>query len=137
MIKSNIDSKKTIFTLELTTWEKRLLSLSPASYAMVSAALIGAAINLLTGLVFQPQAANNIIILSIFLAFLAAFCFCVLSIQLQELREATSNKDKVTAENDFRVKLNVKSKIFRVLFYFGFLFIIAIIVIIILKIKSG
>lgn len=139
MIKSNINISTVYSHLNnrMVRCEDRLLSLSPNFYSGISGALIGAAFNLLTGLVFEPQKANNIIILSIFLVFLSGICFLFLSIKLQELIQARMGEDKATAETIFRKKLNKEKKIFRILFIGSFFSIILIIFITFFKIKSG
>lgn len=127
---------KYIFTLKLRKWEHWQFSLSPSFYAIVSGALIGAAINLLTGLVFEPKKANNELLLSIVLIFLSSICFSFLSIFLEQLHEVKRGKDEATAKHDFDKELHAKRHILRRLSIVGFFSIIAVIFIIIIKIRS-
>ncbi|GEM_PF-3162919 len=107
---------------KLDKMEEWLFSLPPSFYAIVSGALIGAATNLLTGLVFAPEGANvtmRLVKLAIFLIFLSSVCFCVISIILELLHTEVIGEDKATRKYNLHGELHEQRKILWPLFIGG------------------
>jgi hypothetical protein len=88
---------------KINTWFNKidqLFLLSPSFYTILSGALIGAAINLLTGLIFEKEMSIGVI-LAILLLFISSASFIRISLILEDLRNEAALKEGIIHPKDF------------------------------------
>jgi len=83
------------FVSTLKSLEESLFLLSPSFYAMISGAIIGAAINLLTSLIFVSNVKIDVTLVKfgIVAIFISAICIGKISFILEEIRSRITNVD--------------------------------------------